>query len=103
MSYFTRGISFTGPFSKSGSFSFTCHIVNCTSEKADGPRLLESPAALNQLNTVSNKWATGPLVTVVLSDDCTVFQVVGKPGDVRQLRFEAQRGKEATSNMSLLS
>ena len=46
---------------------------------------------------------TVQVITVVRSDDCTVFQVAGKPGDVRQLRFETQLGKEATSNMSLLS
>ena len=43
------------------------------------------------------------VITDVRNDDCTVFQVAGKPGDVRHLGFEAQLGKEATSNMSLLS
>ena len=43
------------------------------------------------------------LITVVRSDDCTNFRVAGKPGDVRQLRFEAQLGKEATRNISLFS
>ena len=71
-------------------------------------------------NAVQEKWAKAhwaitttrlpamkhyvkPVITVVRSDDCTVFQVAGKPGDVRQLRLEAQLGKEATGNIDVLS
>ena len=36
------------------------------------------------------------IITVIRSDDCAVFQVSGKLGDVRELRLEAQLGKEAT-------
>ena len=47
---------------KSESFSFASHIVTYMSEKRDTPFTDCLRVALNQLVTVSNIWATGPLV-----------------------------------------